>query len=55
MRPIPIQISDVLVSLVFVAVAVLAARWERTAEERSIAAAAGRAIVQLLAVGYVIK
>jgi putative ABC transport system permease protein len=55
MRPIPIEFSDVLVSLVFVAVSVLAARWERTAEERSIAAAAGRAIVQLLAVGYVIN
>ena len=55
MRPITIQLSDVLVSLVFVAVAVLAARWERTGEERSIAAAAGRAIVQLLAVGYVIN
>jgi putative ABC transport system permease protein len=55
MRPIPIQFSDVLVSLLFVAVAVLAARWERTGEERSIVAAAGHAIVQLLAVGYVIN
>ena len=55
MQPIPIAFSDVLVSLVFVAVALLAARWEHTGEERSIAAAAARAIVQLLAVGYVIN
>jgi putative ABC transport system permease protein len=55
MRPIPIQFSDVVVSLLFVAVAVLAARWERTGEERPITWAAARAILQLLAVGYVIN
>ncbi len=55
MRPIPIQLPDVLVALVFVAVAVGAARWERTGEEASIAVAAVRAVVQLLAVGYVIE
>ena len=55
MRTIPIEARDVLVSLVFVAVAILAARWERIDEERSIALAAVRAIVQLLAIGYVIE
>jgi putative ABC transport system permease protein len=55
MRPIPIDPMDVLVSLLFVAVAVAAARWERTGEERGIAVAAVRAIAQLLAVGYVIE
>lgn len=55
MRPIPIQFEDVLVSLVFVTVAVAAARWERTGEGRSIVAAAIRAIAQLLAIGYVIE
>ena len=55
MSAIPIEARDVLVSLVFVAVAVLAARWERIGEERSIAVAALRAIVQLLAIGYVIE
>ncbi len=54
MRALEIGFADVLVALLFVAVAVAAARWERTGEERSIAAAAARAIVQLLAVGYVI-
>ncbi len=42
-------------SLVFVAVAAAAARWERTGEERSIAAASIRAIAQLLAIGFVIE
>ena len=55
MRPIPIDFADVLVALLFVAVAVAAARWERTGEERSIVAAAVRAIAQLVAVGYVIE
>ena len=55
MRTIPIEPRDVLVSLVFVAVAIVAARWERIGEERSIALAALRAIVQLLAIGYVIE
>ncbi len=55
MRTIPIEARDVLVSLVFVAVAIVAARWERIGEERSIALAALRAIVQLLAIGYVIE
>lgn len=55
MRTIPIEPRDVAISLVFVAVAVLAARWERIDEERSIALAALRAIVQLLAIGYVIE
>jgi putative ABC transport system permease protein len=52
---ISIGFADVLVSLVFVAVAVIAARWEGTGEERGIAAAAVRAIAQLLAIGYVIE
>jgi len=55
MRPIPIGFTDVLVAVLFVIVAVAAARWERTGEERRIAAAAVRAVVQLLAVGYVIE
>jgi putative ABC transport system permease protein len=55
MRTIPIEARDVLVSLIFVGVAVLAARWEGVGEERSIALAALRAIVQLLAIGYVIE
>lgn len=55
MQPIPIGFSDVLIALPLVAVAVAAARWERTGEETSIAAASVRAIAQLLAVGYVIE
>lgn len=55
MGPIPIGPRDVLVSLIFVAAAIAAARWERTGEERGIAVASVRAIVQLLAVGYVIE
>ncbi len=55
MGPIPIGPRDVVVSLVFVAVAIAAARWERTGEERSIAVASVRAIVQLVAIGYVIE
>ncbi len=55
MKPIPIDAFDVLVSLVFVAVAIVAARWEKTREERSIAFAAVRAVAQLLLVGYVIE
>jgi putative ABC transport system permease protein len=54
MRAIPIGFTDVLVALAFVAVAVAAAHWEGTGEERSITWAAVRAIAQLLAVGYVI-
>jgi putative ABC transport system permease protein len=53
--PIPIEPRDVLVSLIFVAVAAAAARWERTGEERSIALASIRALAQLLAIGYVIE
>jgi putative ABC transport system permease protein len=52
---IPIDASDVIVSLFFVAVAILAARWEKTGEERSIAFAAVRAVAQLLAIGYIIE
>jgi len=48
---IPIDPLDVLVSLIFVAVAIVAARWERTGEEGSIALPAVRALVQLLAIG----
>jgi putative ABC transport system permease protein len=55
MGAIPIEPRDVLVALIFVAVAVAAARWERTGEERSIALAAIRALAQLLAIGYVIE
>lgn len=55
MGPIPVEPRDVLVSLVFVAVAIAAARWERTGEEGSIAVASIRAIVQLLMIGYVIE
>ena len=55
MRTIPIEPRDVAISLLFVAVAVLAARWERIDEERGIALAALRAIAQLLAIGYVIE
>ena len=55
MSTIPIEPRDVLVSLLFVAIAILAARWERIDEERSIAWAAVRAVLQLLAIGYVIE
>lgn len=55
MTPIPIEPRDVFVSLVFVAVAVGAALWEKIGEERSIAWASVRAVAQLLAVGYVIQ
>jgi putative ABC transport system permease protein len=55
MRAIPIGFADVLIALLFVAVAIAAARWERTGEGRAIAAASVRAIAQLLAVGYVIE
>jgi putative ABC transport system permease protein len=54
-RAIPIELGDVLASLVFVALAVAAARWEHTGEERSIAFASVRALGQLLAIGYVIQ
>ena len=55
MGPIPIDYADVLVSLVFVAVAVAVAHWERIGEARAITLAAIRALIQLLAIGYVIE
>ena len=55
MSAISIDFTDVLWSLLFVGVAVAVARWEGTGEERSIAAAAARAVAQLLAVGFVIQ
>jgi putative ABC transport system permease protein len=53
-RTIQIGFTDVLLALTFVAVAVAAARWEGTGEEGSIVTAAVRAVIQLVAVGYVI-
>ena len=53
-KPLVIDVLDIAVALVFVAVSIAAARWERTREEVSLVAAAARAIVQLIAVGYVI-
>lgn len=52
--PIDVSLTEVLASLVLVAVAIVASRWREAGLEEDIAVAVARSFVQLTAIGYVI-
>jgi putative ABC transport system permease protein len=53
--PIDVSLTEVLASLVLVAVAIAASRWRDAGLEQDIAVAVARSFVQLTAIGYVIN
>jgi putative ABC transport system permease protein len=53
--PIDVSLTEVLASLVLVAVAIAASRWREAGLEDDIAVAVARSFVQLTAIGYVIN
>lgn len=53
--PIDVSLTEVLASLVLVAVAIVASRWREAGLEQDIAVAVARSFVQLTAIGYVIS